>query len=281
MNTATKLRRTSSLLPGIALMSVTTAAMAQNAPPPAYQPDPNAAPPAYQQDPNAAPPAYQQDPNAAPAGAPPPAYASPPPSYAPPPGGPPPGYPPPVAYAPPPPANVHDGFYMRLHIGPGFMSLSSDGDKWTASGASFGVALGGIVAPNLAVFGTLFILETADPDQTSGGVSQGTQNGITIGLGGLGGGVAYYFEPLNLYLSGAIAGVSFQMKDSNNVLPDRNSKTGFGFQGMVGKEWWVTQDWGLGVAAELIAASIKDDPAVSTASYSATTFALLFSATYN
>ena len=63
--------------------------------------------------------------------------------------------------------------------------------------------------------------------------------------------------------------------------PKRNSKTGLGFQAMVGKEWWVTADWGLGVAADLLLSSMKDDPAVSNDTYSATTFGLLFSATYN
>ncbi len=50
---------------------------------------------------------------------------------------------------------------------------------------------------------------------------------------------------------------------------------------MVGKEWWVTDNWGVGVAAELLLSSMKDDPVVSDATYSATTFGLLFSATYN
>ncbi|HEY4186650.1 MAG TPA: hypothetical protein VGP07_16350 [Polyangia bacterium] len=34
---------------------------------------------------------------------------------------------------------------------------------------------------------------------------------------------------------------------------------GLGFQGMVGKEWWVSSEWGLGVAAEVIfAGDMKD-----------------------
>jgi hypothetical protein len=50
---------------------------------------------------------------------------------------------------------------------------------------------------------------------------------------------------------------------------------------MVGKEWWVTQDWGLGLAGQFQVASMKDHPDGVSTRMTAETFSLLFSATFN
>lgn len=58
------------------------------------------------------------------------------------------------------------------------------------------------------------------------------------------------------------------------------SYPGLGVQVIVGKEWWMTPDWGLGIAGELTLASMKDrnDPSTS---WNGGGFGVLFSATYN
>jgi hypothetical protein len=48
---------------------------------------------------------------------------------------------------------------------------------------------------------------------------------------------------------------------------------------MVGKEWWVTPDWGIGIAGQFHIAAMHD-PTVD-AQMRANVFSLLFSATYN
>ncbi len=54
---------------------------------------------------------------------------------------------------------VHEGFYLRASSGYGYFSIWGNGPSGTASlsslGKSFGLALGGAVAPGLAVAGTL------------------------------------------------------------------------------------------------------------------------------
>jgi hypothetical protein len=275
MNTASKLRRTLSVLPGIALVSLSTAAMAQNAPPPAYQ-DPNAPPPAYQQEPQNAPPPGYQDPNA-----PPPAGYPPPGGY--PPGGyPPGGYPPPTAYAPPPVMNQHAGLYLHLHLGGGFTSLSasSGGTDVKLSGASgsFAAALGGTVSPNLIVYGSIFGSSMSDPDLTITGYGTSSTSG-TVSLIGVGPGLAYYIEPVNMYVAGTLAAMKISSSDSNGNNTGESS-WGVGFQGLVGKEWWMTPEWGLGIAGEIIVASMKDSTQ-SDITWTGTAFNVLFSATFN
>jgi hypothetical protein len=250
----------------ILLLGIPVAARAQDAPAPSVE-SPGAPPPTY-----APPPAY----------APPPGYAPTPGPGAPPPGYPPGSYPPP-AYGPPVVENLHDGFYLRLHTGGGYMSVSgSDGAgntvKIAGDSVSLGVSIGGAIVPNLIVFGTFFISVVSNPDLTQNGAAAGTGSG-SAAVGGFGAGLAYYFQPINLYLSGVLAATDFQVQDSNGNMT-YDSDTGIGFQGMVGKEWWVSQDWGLGAAFEFVGASMKDkaDPSIK---WTSTSFALLFSATYN
>jgi hypothetical protein len=239
-------------------------AMAQTAPPPQDYQQP---PPGYQ----APPPGYQQQP--------PPGYQQPPPppqAYAPPP-----GYAPAYAAAP---DHVHDGFYLRLHIGGGYAHMGgtdANGDEvaFVGAGGSFGVALGGTVAPNFIIFGNLFGVSLSDPDIQFNGTKTGTASGTTT-LAGIGPGVAYYFQPINMYLSGTVAAMWFSADDSNGNSA-YSSDTGFGFQGMVGKEWWVSQDWGIGLAGEVLFSGAMKDKVDPTIKWGGTSFGLAFSATYN
>jgi hypothetical protein len=260
-------RTASALLAVTGVLSVSAAAVAQTQPPPQdyNQPPPGyqQPPPDYQQQQQQPPPGYQQQ-------QPPPAAYAPPPGYAP-------------AYAPPPP-NVHDGFYLRLHLGGGYAHMGGTdaaGDElaFVGGGGSFGLAVGATIAPNLIIFGNLFGMALSDPDVEFNGAAQGGVSGTTT-IGGIGPGIAYYFQPVNIYISGTVAAMQFNASDSNGNT-QYESNIGYGFQGMVGKEWWVSQDWGIGIAAEILAAGgmkDKDDPTIK---WSGTTFSLAFSATYN
>ena len=89
----------------------------------------------------------------------------------------------------------------------------------------------------------------------------------------------YYFMPANIYVSAAVATMNFQASDSNGKTT-YTSDYGVGFEGMVGKEFWVSEHWGLGGALEFVAATAMkdhDDPSIS---WSAGAFNVLFTATY-
>ncbi len=208
---------------------------------------------------------------------------------------PPPGYfaPPPYYSAAPvagPAATVastagfhqHDGFFARGHFGIGATSLSfsQNGVKTTLSGGGVAVggAVGGVVARNLILYAAFFATDVSNPNQDVGGTSVVSDVG-EISFGGFGPGVAYYFEPLNLYVSGSLGLCGLRTREGHT---DRvhSSKTGLALELSVGKEWWVSHDWGLGIAGQLIGGSMKDqdDP---TLTWSAGALSLLFSATYN
>jgi len=216
-------------------------------------------------------------------GPPPPGYGSPPP---PPPGY---GYPPPrhYGYGRPvyqQPVYQHGGFYLHLDIGYGYTSLSanySDG-KMSISGGSlaFGIAAGGVIAPNLILFGTFYGNVISDPDISYGGVPSADGYGKDASVYGLGIGLAYYLMPVNVYFSGAISATWLKVEDS--YYPDTylETNTGLGFQGKVGKEWWVWPGWGLGMAGQLTLSSIRASD-VDNVRWTGASFSILFSATFD
>jgi hypothetical protein len=227
--------------------------------------------------PGYAPPPPAQSPTLSPY-APPPGYYAPAPDYY----GPQP-YPAPVAYAPatPPGYHTHDGFYLRLHFGPGYLhsSANTDGYKLSTSGFgfTFAFAAGGVVAPNLAIYGEIQGTSVADPTMDNG-ITSATANGVSATVAGLGPGVAYYLDN-NMYLSGTLLFCGLSLSDTDSNESFAQTDTGVGTVFTFGKEWWVSTDWGIGASGQMSFASMK----AKNADYRWTTVtaSLLFSATYN
>jgi len=98
-------------------------------------------------------------------------------------------------------------------------------------------------------------------------------------MGGAGAGLTYYVMPANFYVSGALAAMVFSLDDAlgNTVY---SSNTGLGVQGIIGKEWLLAPEWGMGFAVEGTFASMRDknDPSVY---WDGAAVSLLFSSTFN
>lgn len=154
--------------------------------------------------------------------------------------------------------HTHDGLFLRMTAGPGFgayrgtghitsasgVEISDPSDEGSQGGGSF--CLGGAVWDNLMLHGDLWLSL----------VSSKRRNDLQqdFGLVVLGMGVTYYWMPLNIYLTGSIG-----MANSFLVLGDDepgtgddagNTATGVGMYVQAGKEWWVSDNWGLGVAIQ-------------------------------
>ncbi len=195
----------------------------------------------------------------------------------------------PYAYAPPPPPvesmegfHTHDGFFMRVHVGiaaTGFSSTQSGiKTNYAGGGSSTGIAIGGVIARDLILYGAAFGTSTSNPDKQVAGTSVTGDLG-NLGVGAIGPGIAYYFEHINLYASATFGLAGFRADDNNGFRAD-SSRSGTAFELMLGKEWWVSPNWGLGIAGEIFTASLKDKN-VPGLTWSAGAASLLFSATYN
>jgi len=178
-------------------------------------------------------------------------------------------------------AYVHDGFFLRFAPGLGWNNTSSDpgGDSLKMSGVSglFNFAIGGAVAQDLIVHLDVAGVNIPDPEVTRNGVDQ-SSNYSSASTSLIGIGVTYYF-PSNSYVTGAV-GFAESSNESNGST--NRSDTGYGAHVIIGKEWWVSNNWGLGIAGQFLYTNCPDKP-VSGAKpdVESTTFGVLFSATYN
>ncbi len=102
-------------------------------------------------------------------------------------------------------------------------------------------------------------------------------------VSGVGLGAAYYFGP-NIFAAATLLDASIDVTDqSGNTL--LNSNDGLGLELLFGKEWWASDNWGIGFCGQLIFASMKGKDADvvlnQVPTWHATSLSLLFSATYN
>lgn len=185
----------------------------------------------------------------------------------------------PLAASTPPGFHEHDGFYFHYLVGPGYLyntaSASGATMKMTGVGFAGALAVGGAIANNLILYGQVVAASVSDPTVDVDGQSA-TADGATVTFAGLGPGLAYYLGG-NTYLATTLALTQLGVRDSGHKVVETDM--GFGASVGGGKEWWVSDNWGLGLAGQIVFASMKEKDADYR--WTSLSFALLFSATYN
>jgi hypothetical protein len=160
----------------------------------------------------------------------------------------------------------HDGFYLRVRSGAGYLSAFGDGPSGSASVSGVsnyaGVAVGGATAPGLAVAG--FIWGGTTTNQFSGGpfaqatVTATTPAGVvqktasinaTASLAELGVLADWFPDPTGGWHAGA--GAALGLTSVTNQA-DGSVFAGAGFAGSLfgGYDFWVGRAWSLGLALE-------------------------------
>ena len=200
----------------------------------------------------------------------------------------------------------HDGFMLRLTLGFGVMTGeqkgfdfkdTSDRDVRTSTG------LDSVDNPDLEVGGGTSLLSLdigASVDDNlviHGRIELGVGGGVSFdgedppGSAGwqfahymLGVGVTYYFMPINIYVTGVVgaAGGSLSTSEDSPVEVNESVGGGIGLNLDVGKEWWATDDWALGVAGRFVFLSLTDEDAGADEKpvFTGVAFGVLFSITY-
>lgn len=176
---------------------------------------------------------------------------------------------------------VHDGFFLRLAPGFGWNDTSSDSGgtslKMTGVSGLFNFAIGGAVSQDLILHLDASGVSTQDPKVKRNGTDvSSTVSSSSTSMVGLG--LTYYF-PSNFYLTGAVGMAESRKKSNGSTI---KSDTGYGANVMVGKEWWVSDNWGLGIAGQFLYTNCPEKaPDGSKPDVKSTSFGVLFSATYN
>ena len=174
----------------------------------------------------------------------------------------------------------HDGgFFLRLAPGLGYArtSISEGGDELALSGfsGSLDVAIGAMVTRNLAIHGNIGAWSVVDPSLRFNGEEAQIEDSA-VSLVSYGGGLTWYFGTSNAYLTawGGAAELDFEFEGD-----EETSETGWAFEVGLGKEWWVSDRWGLGVSASGGYHSVPPGDAAN--NFSGPSFAVRFSATLN
>lgn len=209
-------------------------------------------------------------------------------------------YPPPSVYAVPPlpdqtsrleglpGAREHDGFFLRLSMGPGAgrtrYDESVDGVRVSeveASGLSglLDIGVGGRLVGNLILHGDVIFSRFNSPTRRVDGVKDASIS-VSTSATLVGAGCSYYFMPLNVYLSTTLGlGWLFERREGEEL----RSGTGFSMAVAAGKEWWVGRSgsWGVGAGLHGTFVIAPVDVAGVESKMKAGNIAAVFTATYN
>ena len=176
---------------------------------------------------------------------------------------------------------THDGLFLRLAGGVAFANSEIEAGgtslEFSDIGGDGNFAIGGVIARNLALHGTLWGWAVDDADGELNG--QDFDSDIAVTMSAFGGGLTYYFEPSNLYLSGSVGLGHLDFHDEDDDFGDGDTDNGLVLTALLGKEWWVGNSWGLGLAGEVNYHSFGADGVDE--NWDGISFGLLFSATLN
>jgi len=153
----------------------------------------------------------------------------------------------------------HEGFFARGTLGFGSSSISEmvQSNKIDISGLSgdFNIQLGYSVIENLQLFFTLGGNIITEPKYKLNGVEATTTTSTNVSLYRYGAGATYYFMPYNAFLTFDVTSGQNEI-EINNV--SSKSDHGVVFNFGAGKEWWVSNDWGLGAMFYFYTGTIND-----------------------
>jgi len=172
---------------------------------------------------------------------------------------------PPHASSPPAEGSPHDGFYLRLSLGPAFVSATGDGPVGPTSinggGVGLAAAIGGALTQGFALAATLRIVGSggtlsgyaiSSTTMSPSGVPVSTVSAASVpGTGGIVQlGVLADWYPVSD--SGWHAGVSFALSGWGTGPSESSQSLGGTSSGgslFGGYDWWIGKRWSLGLMA--------------------------------
>jgi hypothetical protein len=173
-------------------------------------------------------------------------------------------------------SETHKGLYLSVTGGLAFGAITLNATNSTfstleANGAGFqyDIKIGAIVSEeeNLILSFDAIGRAISAPSWTLDDTAVYSTSSVSASDAMYGIGITKYFMPSNMFVSGTFGLGKFQIDYANSKV---TSHSGFAFQLKGGKDWWVSDDWELGISVGLahIAADDQSDP--SNPSYSGT-----------
>lgn len=176
------------------------------------------------------------------------------------------------------PRDHNGGFFLRLSTGVGItQSEYSDPSlplKFSGLGNDINGAVGAVVFDNFALHATVFGCLLPKPDVELFGQTEQFQGNIILSV--LGVGFTYYIMPINICFSPSIGMGRLTIEDEEEAA---DTDMGPAVDVTLGKEWWVSNEWGLGASGSFGYHHIKE--ANINEYFSGISFSLRFTATFN
>ncbi|SIO38070.1 hypothetical protein [Fibrobacter sp. UWB11] len=185
---------------------------------------------------------------------------------------------------------THDGFFLNGTMGFGYSGFEEEVEKGLATLECKGFAyegsfkIGGAVTQNVILHATIG-LNVLFPDLEGkergySGSQKIAHDGFNIFM--LGGGLTYFFpSESNIYVSASVGLTDISITFDGNDYDLTDLDNGIGFNITVGKEWWMNDELGLGVALSYTHNSADGNVKKYKVEASSNTFAIVASLTFN
>lgn len=175
---------------------------------------------------------------------------------------------------PKPKKETHDGFYLRLDLGLGYLASSASQNGVDASiygfAGEFGFAIGGALRPHHILAFHLWDVAASNPSVSVNGASGSSNANFSI----------VSFGPQYTYYGANEVFFSVTPALSRLDANDAQSNIGFGLQLALGKEWKVSEKWGLGAVGQFTL-GVNDDSTPNPPTFTTFGVTVAFCATYN
>lgn len=188
-------------------------------------------------------------------------------------------------------AQTHDGFFLRMMLGGGFTGIKNKGlntgsatfeAELSGGSGDFQLEIGSMIFENLGIFAKIGSNVIQEPDLKMESDTMPLEfpgKDVTARLTTFGPGATYYFDLINLYVSASVLVTQFTLEWGG-----LKGESSLGVLGnfAIGKEWWVSDNWGLGIAGQFFSGKIPEqDDEKDQEPWEVTGFTISFSATYN
>jgi hypothetical protein len=172
-------------------------------------------------------------------------------------------------------ARLHDGFYLRFATGLGGMGLTrklstpADGTveaKIDGGGGTSELSIGGTPARGFVLAGTLLTFSNATPTYKSGGTEQDLDGTLEFGM--VGATVDWFLNPeKGFHLAGTLGAASAKAPSPPTDVRPRIGGSGVGLSLAVGYDFWIGDQWSIGVLGRLTVAGLTDRTVRSDGTY--------------
>lgn len=194
-------------------------------------------------------------------------------------------------------ARTHEDFYLSLSLGPVFGQVQSkipvkyatfanpQGKTiFSGTGAEFDLRMGTSISPHFILYGHIMSKAIVGPEiRPVGGSKPQRSDQVALYETMMGAGILHYWKPRNIFAAVSLGLGNFEIIDSrpNTAYGSIKSKYGPSVQLKLGKEWWVSDSWAIGISTGYSSTFVNNRVNNFTEQLSSNRFSISLNATFD